>query len=40
LIDYVMFSGHRAVEPLAQRVLFGYNSDHRPLQVDFRLTSA
>lgn len=39
LIDYVMFSGHRAVQPVDQRVLFGYNSDHRPLLVDFRLTS-
>jgi endonuclease/exonuclease/phosphatase (EEP) superfamily protein YafD len=39
LIDYVMFSNHQAVKPVANRVLFGYNSDHRPLQVDFTLTS-
>lgn len=40
LIDYVMFSNHPAVDPVSQRVLFGYNSDHRPLMVDFTLTSA
>ena len=38
LIDYVSFTDHAAVEAVGQRVLTGYNSDHRPLSVDVTLT--
>jgi endonuclease/exonuclease/phosphatase family metal-dependent hydrolase len=39
LIDYVSYLRHQAVTPLAQQVHTGYSSDHRPLVVDFKLTS-
>jgi hypothetical protein len=40
LIDYVYFPRHDKVTPLAQQVHTGYSSDHRPLVVDFQLTSS
>lgn len=39
LIDYVSFLTHPAVVPVAQRVLLGYHSDHRPLVVDFAIST-
>lgn len=40
VIDYVYYLRHNAVTPVAQRVLIGFHSDHRPVVVDFSLTSA
>jgi endonuclease/exonuclease/phosphatase family metal-dependent hydrolase len=39
LIDYVSVLTHAGVTPVAQDVLLGYHSDHRPLVVDFTLSS-
>jgi endonuclease/exonuclease/phosphatase (EEP) superfamily protein YafD len=38
LIDYVWYLRQDAAKPVAQRVLRGYASDHRPLVVTFALT--
>ncbi len=40
LIDYVWYLRHDAVTPVAQRVLSGYESDHRPLVVTFEIASS
>jgi endonuclease/exonuclease/phosphatase (EEP) superfamily protein YafD len=40
LIDYVWYLRHDAVTPVSQRVLRGFESDHRPLVVTFELASA
>jgi endonuclease/exonuclease/phosphatase (EEP) superfamily protein YafD len=40
LIDYVSALSHPGVTAVAQNVLTGYHSDHRPLQVDFTLAAA
>ena len=40
LIDYVSALTHPGVTAVAQNVLLGYHSDHRPLQVDFTLAPA
>ena len=40
LIDYVSALRHPGVTAVAQDVLLGYHSDHRPLQVDFTLAPA
>ena len=39
LIDYVYFLRHPAVTPVANSVLLGYASDHRPVLADFVLSS-
>jgi hypothetical protein len=39
LIDYVWYLEHGAVNPVSQRVLGGFESDHRPLLVTFELAS-
>jgi endonuclease/exonuclease/phosphatase family metal-dependent hydrolase len=38
LIDYVYVLRHPGVTAVAQNVLLGYHSDHRPLLVDFTLS--
>jgi endonuclease/exonuclease/phosphatase (EEP) superfamily protein YafD len=35
LIDYVYFLPRKSIEAKKQRILMGYASDHRPLQVEF-----
>ena len=40
LIDYVSVLRHPGVTAVAQNVLLGYHSDHRPLQVDLTLAPA
>lgn len=37
LIDYVMNLDRRSVEPKSHQIIFGLNSDHRALQVDYTL---
>lgn len=39
LIDYVSFKPTRRVIVTGQRIMRGLNSDHRPLIVDFKITS-
>lgn len=39
LIDYVLFRPSRRVIATGQRIVTGMNSDHRPLIVDFKITS-
>jgi endonuclease/exonuclease/phosphatase (EEP) superfamily protein YafD len=39
LIDYVNYKPSRRVIPLRQRIMTGMNSDHRPLIVDFKVSS-
>ncbi len=38
LIDYVYLLPRPAVRPVRQRIRSGYHSDHRPLEVRFRVT--
>ena len=40
LIDYVYSLQHPRVTPVAQGILRGYASDHRPVKVEFDLTAA
>jgi endonuclease/exonuclease/phosphatase (EEP) superfamily protein YafD len=37
LIDYVFSVRNRRATPMAQRILSGYSSDHRPVLVEFML---
>ena len=39
LIDYVWYLEDRDVTPVSQRILRGYDSDHRPVVVSFRLSA-
>ena len=39
LIDYVNFKPTRRVIATGQRIMRGMNSDHRPLIVDFKITT-
>jgi endonuclease/exonuclease/phosphatase family metal-dependent hydrolase len=39
LIDYVNYKPTRRVIATGQRILRGYNSDHRPVVVDFKITT-
>ena len=39
LIDYVNFKPTRRVIAMGQRIMTGMNSDHRPLIVDFKITT-
>lgn len=39
VIDYVFASTTIGIEPVSQRVLTGYNSDHRPVIVDYLFES-